>query len=187
MLPPKSPREPDVARDQEVVAKLQQALNTAARCASAETARNYEILSEELQDLRSAVTHSCRSHADCRSLLDNLRAGNSLSAEEMATLRLMIVGDADYYLKYDEEFRRCNDDLHRLLSELKGFEADELDLDGLMHLDVLCQDACKMLTMAGHYLEQRDRVRSFEEATQGPLDQETGRSLATVISGMVSA
>jgi hypothetical protein len=175
-----------MARDQDVAAKLQEALSAAKRCSSAETARNYEILCEELQELRGAATRSSRAHADCLSLLDNLRAGKPLSPDEMATLRLMIVGDAEYYVKYDEEFQRGKADVDRLLGELERLQDSDLDLDTLMHVGVLCEEACKMLAMTGHYLEQRDRVRSFEAATQGVLDLETGRSLANVISEMIA-
>ena len=176
-----------MARDQEIAAKLQQALAAAERCSAAESARNYEVLCEEMQELRSAATRSSRAHADCVSLLDHLRAGEPLSPDEMATLRLMIVGDAEYYLKYDEEFQRCKTEIGRLLNELGDFENGEFDLDALMHIGVLCEETCKMLAMTSHYLAQRDRVRSFEAATSGPLDQATGRSLANIIREMVNA
>jgi hypothetical protein len=103
----------------------------------------------------------------------------------MSTLRLMIVSDADSYLKYDEEFQRWKTELGRLLGELEEFRAKALDIDTLMRLTVLCQEAGPILAMAGHYLEQRDRVRNFDAAT--PLDEETSRGLAKVVSDMVRA
>jgi hypothetical protein len=174
-------------RDDDVAGKLQQALAAAEQCAKSETARDHEILVEVLAELRSAATRACHAHVDCASLIANLHAGKALSQAEMSTLRLMIVGDADSYLKYDEEFQRCKTELGRLLGELEEFRAKALDIDTLMRLNVLCQEAGAILTMAGHYLEQRDRVRNFDTATQRPLDLETSRSLAKVVTDMVRA
>jgi hypothetical protein len=175
-----------MARDPDIAARLEEALAAAARCTDGESARDYEILDEELQGLRSAATHACRTHANCALLIENLRAGQPLSPEEVATLRLLLVGDAEYFVKYDEEFQRCKTDLGRILSELKGFQSDaELDLDKLMHLSVLCQEAGNLLAMTRHYLEQRDRIRNFEEATSGPIDKATGQSLVNVIREMM--
>jgi hypothetical protein len=37
-----------------------------------------------------------------------------------------------------------------------------------------------------HYLEQRERVRKFEEHTRGPLGPDAGHVLARIIKGMMS-
>lgn len=170
-----------MADNQEVVAKLQQALAVAARCSTAETAANYEILNEELQELATLAKRVSQSHADRAALTSKLRAGEALTADEMATLKLLIVGDADYYLKYDEEFELCKGSLSKILAEIHGLQAGELGVDTLMHLAVLCQEASSMLVPTEHYLEQKDRVRKFETATQGPIDRDTGRFLANII------
>jgi hypothetical protein len=137
-------------RDDDVVGKLQQALAAAEQSAKSEIARDHEILVEVLAELRSAATRACHAHVDCASLIANLHAGKALSTAEMSTLRLMIVGDADSYLKYDEEFQRCKTELRRLFGELEEFRAKALDIDILMRLNVLCQEAGAILTMAGH-------------------------------------
>jgi hypothetical protein len=173
-----------MADNQEVVAKLQQALAVAARCSTAETAANYEILNEELQELAALAKRESQSHADCAALTRKLRAGQALTADEMATLKLMIVGDAEYYLKYDEEFEQCKSSLSKILAKIQGLQANELGVDALMHLAVLCQEACSMLVPTEHYLEQKDRLSKFETATRGSIDRDTGRALANVIDEM---
>jgi hypothetical protein len=170
---------------QQVAAKLQQALAAAARCATAETTTNYEVLAEELQQLETLAQRSCQADADYGSLIKKLRAGDPLTANEMATLRLLIVGDADYYMKYDEEFERCKGELAKILTEIDRLKASDLDADGLMHLSVLCREAGSMLTPTVHYLESKDRVRSFEAASRGPIDRDTGRTLAGIIEEML--
>ena len=175
-----------MADPQEVVAKIENALAAAARCSSDQTSRNYEGLHQELQDLGEMAQRSCEAHADYRTLVGKLRAGTALSPEEMTTLRLLLVGDADYYLKYDEEFDRCKSELAKILAEMERLKQSELGCDGLMHLSVLCQEAASLLPPTQHYLESRERIRKFEESTKSAIDGDTARALATIIEGMVA-
>jgi hypothetical protein len=175
-----------MADPQEVVAKVENALAAAARCSSDQTSRNYEGLHQELQDLGEMAQRSCEAHADYRTLVGKLRAGTALSPEEMTTLRLLLVGDADYYLKYDEEFDRCKSELAKILAEMERLKQSELGCDGLMHLSVLCREAASLVLPTQHYLESRERIRKFEESTKSAIDGDTARALATIIEGMVA-
>jgi hypothetical protein len=170
----------------DVTAKLQQTLAAAARCSAAETAANYEVLAEQLQELEALAKRSCQSAVDCGPLIVKLRAGDPLTAREMTTLKLLMVGDADYYMKYDDEFERRKGDLGKMLAEIERQQAGQLDADALMRLSALCREASGMLMPILHYLASRDRVRSFEEtASQGRIDSETGRTLAGIIEEMM--
>jgi hypothetical protein len=171
---------------QDVVAKVEDALAAAARCATDETIQNYDALAQELQDLGEMAQRSCEAHVDYRTLVRKLRAGDALSSEEMATLRLLIVGDADYYVKYDEEFVRCKTELAKIVAEIAQLKRSELSADALMHLSVLCREADSLLVLAQHYLDSRDRVRRFEESTKGAIDRDSARTLATIVEGMVA-
>jgi hypothetical protein len=177
--------EAQMADHQDVVAKLERALAAANACTTAETTENYEVLAEELQELAQLAQRAVDSDAYSRALVGKLRAGTPLTADETATLRLLIVGDADYYLKYDEEFERCRSDTGRILAEIQRLRTDGVTTDTLMHLSVLCREACSMLAPTQHYFEARDRVRRFEEATKGPIDRDAGRTLAGIIDGMI--
>ena len=55
-----------------------------------------------------------------------------------------------------------------------------------MHLQVLCREASSALAPTMHYLEQKDRVRRFEEHTRNPLDRDTGRILAGIIKNAMT-
>src|SRR5271163_2854514 len=97
--------------NQEVSAQLQETLAAAARCASEETTQNYDNLSQDLADLEKTAKQACVAHTDCRALIAKLRAGTPLAADDLAALRLLMVGDADYYIKYDEELNRCKTEI----------------------------------------------------------------------------
>lgn len=175
-----------MAGNEEITAKIKLALDVAGQCSAAATSEKYEILNDQLQELESLARQFVQSHADYRSLLGKLQKGSPLTADELKTLRLLIVGDADYYLKYDDEFDRWKGELGRIVGEIRRLQSGKLDVDGLMHLRVLCREACSLLNPTGYYLEQKERVGRFEEATRGPIDRDAGRVLADMIKNMAA-
>ncbi len=168
----------------DVVTQIDAMLAAAARCAADETTQNYDALEQQLNDLGELAYITCESQVDYRSLVRKLRAGDALSPEELSTVRLLMVGDADYYVKYDEEFGRCKAEAGKIIGEMERFKSGELGAEGLMHVNTLCREAASLLALTQHYLDARDRVRRFETSTSGPLDRDTARELAHIIEGM---
>lgn len=169
-----------------VVAQIDDMLAAATRCAAAETTQNYDALLQQLQDLGELAHITCEMNVDHAGLARKLRAGETLSSDEMQTVRLLLVGDADYYLKYDEEFDRCRTEVTKIVDEIERFKSGELGVDGLMHVSTLCREASNLLALAQHYLDARERVRRFEATTTSGLDRDMGRTLAGIIEGMFS-
>jgi hypothetical protein len=172
--------------NQEVAVQLQETLAAAERCTSEETGQNYDALAQDLAELEKAAKAACAAHADSRALVAKLRAGTALSAEDLATLRLLMVGDADYYLKYDEEFDRCKTEVAKITAEMRQLQADELTADALMHLSVMSLEARILLELTRHYLEARDRVQRFNTATSVAIDQDSANTLIRIIEGMTA-
>ena len=175
-----------MAVSQEFAAMLSQALDAAARCAANETSDNYAVLGERLGELETLAKQSLQSNVLYQPLVTKLLNGTPLTAEELRTLRSLIVGDADYYLKYDDDFDRSKSELARILDQIRQLQSSDPDVSKLMHVGVLCREAATLLAATGHYLEQKERVRRFEQATRGPIDREAGRALAGIIEGMAA-
>src|SRR5579871_6486392 len=97
---PQPAGDPQMVGAQEVQAELQQALASATRAASEETSQNYDTLSQDLADLEVVAKGACAGHGDSRALISKLRQGTPLSADDLAVLRLLMVGDAEYFVKY---------------------------------------------------------------------------------------
>ena len=98
-----------------------------------------------------------------------------------------MVGDAEYYLKYDDDFDRSESELKKILEEIRKLHSSDLDVDGLMHLRVLCREACSVARPTAFYLEQKERVGKFEEATRDGIDSESAKFLANIIKTMMSS
>jgi hypothetical protein len=125
-------------------------LIAARECSTAETVENYSRLEAQLDDLDSATRRSLRSHVEYQPLVDKVERGTSLTEAELKTLRSLIVGDADQYLKYDDNFERSKTELGRILDQVRELEPHNLDLETLMHLRVLYQEASRALAPTLH-------------------------------------
>ena len=168
----------------EITAKLSETLNTAQKCSTAETVENYSLLGEQLDELASTAGGSLLSHGGYQPLIDKLEKGTPLTEAELKTVRSLIVGDADQYLKYNDDFARMKTELNRILGQVEQLKSQNLDIEALMRLRVLCKEASSVLVPTLHYLEQSDRVRRFEEHTRGPLSKDAGQILARIVKEM---
>lgn len=172
---------------QDVIAQLQEVLTAASRCASEETSLNYDRLSQDLADLETLAKGACAAHTDTRTLMHKLRGNTPLSADDLATLRLLIVGDADYFLKYDEEIARCKADTTKLIGEMEQLQASEPTAATMMHLGALADEARLLLELTRHYFVAKERVRRFESATGGTLDADARQALVAVVQDAAAA
>jgi len=173
-----------VANYSAIAAKLSEALDTAQKCSATETVENYGLLEEQLDELASAAGQSLLSHGGYQPLINKLEKGTQLTEAELKTVRSLIVGDADQYLKYDDDFASMKTELGRILGQIAQLKTQDLDIEALMHLRVLCKEAFSALAPTLHYLEQKDRVRRFEEHTRGPLSKDAGLVLARILKEM---
>ena len=175
-----------MADNAEIAAQMSEALNTAGQCSSAETLENYSHLAAQLQQLNELAAQMLRSQVAHQALLTKLQQGTSLTADELKTLRSLIVGDADEYLKYDDDFEEAKTELAKVIDEIRGLASADTDPAALKHLRVLCREASSALGPVLHYLEQKERVRNFEEHTRGPLSTDAARILAGIVKGMAA-
>ena len=56
----------------------------------------------------------------------------------------------------------------------------------LTHLRVLCREASSALAPTVHYLEQKQRVKNFDNNVHEPLSRDTRRMLASVVQELAS-
>jgi hypothetical protein len=169
---------------QNIAGKISGALDAAAQCASQETARNYDLLGEHLGGIETAVGELLRSHVAYRPLLAKLQQGGQLAPDEFEALRSLVVGDADEYLKYDDDFEQSKKELNRILEQIRQLDSHELDIEALKRLRVLCREASNALTETSRYVQQKERVRNFEDHTRDALTDDVRRMLASMVERM---
>lgn len=174
----------DVPRVQSTIKKT---LELASRCTQAETSDNYGFLEDQVAQLEGQAREAFQSKMDIASLLPKLEKGKPLSPAEVKTLELLIVGEAEYYLKYETEVDHWKGELQRVLGEIAKLQNSELDVDGLMHLRALCREAAEVLPDIVFYLDAKERASKFQAATQGTIDPQGYHFLADIVRQMMSS
>jgi hypothetical protein len=169
----------------QVSATIQKTLELASRCAGAETSDNYGALGDQVEELEGQAREVFQSRMDFASLLPKLKAGKPLTPADLKTLELLIVGDAESYVKDEPEVEHWKSELQRVLGEIGKLQSDSLDVDGLMRLRALCREARQALADLVFYYDARERATKFQEATRGPVDPEGYRVLTGIVEQML--
>jgi hypothetical protein len=175
-----------VADTEQLTAKLSEALNTAAECARSENAESYRQLAEKLAELETSAGRYLHTHTAYQLIVSKLQQDQPLTAGDFKTLRSLIIGDADDYLQYDDDFGQAKGELGRIIGEIRKLQSAEPSPETLMRLRVLCREAASALAPTVHYLEQRERVKNFEEHVRQPLSSDARRMLVQVIHDLAS-
>lgn len=175
------------AKDEQVRASIQKALDLAERCSASESSDNYEFLEEQVDEVEAQARAAFQAKLDFKSLLSKLTAGGPLAPADLKTLELLIVGDAEYYLKYESELGEWKAQLKRVLDELATLQAAVLDVDSLMRARALCREAHEVLADLVFYFDAKERAAKFQAATQGQIDAEGYRFLAQIVREMLAS
>ncbi len=170
---------------QQIKAGIQNALDLASRCRSAETSENYEFLEEQLDQVEAQARQALPLMLDLEALLEKLDARQSLTPSDLKTLELLIVGDAESYLKYESELAEWKAQLARVLDQIGRLGKSDLDLDGIMQLRALCREAHESLSDLIFYFDAQERTAKFKASTAGPIDAEGYLFLARIVRDML--
>jgi hypothetical protein len=161
-------------------ATIQKTIELASRCAQAETSDNYGALADQVEELESQAREAVQSHIDFASLLPKLKAGKPLTPADLQALELLIVGDAESFLKYETEFDHWK-------SEISKLQSSDQEVDGLMHLRALCDEVRRVLPSVVYYLDKKERTKKFQEATREQIDPEGYRVLTEIVEQMLQS
>jgi hypothetical protein len=117
-----------------------------------------------------------------------LDRGEALNPDERNAIELLFTGEADYYLKTENNFADWISELQRLVGELgRTREAGVDSLAELMHVQALCRDAMHVLPEVLYFLREKERVQLFQESLRGEISPESGRMLARMIRDMMAS
>lgn len=176
-----------MSQQEQLQAEVKKTQELAARCSTSETSDNYEFLEVQVDELEAQAQQAFRSKVDFDSLLSKLSGRRPLTPGDIKTLELLIVGDAEYYVKYESELDDWRAQLKRVLEQIANLANATLDVDGLMHLRALCREAHEVLADLVFYFDAKERAAKFHAATQGPIDNEGYRFLANIVREMMGS
>ena len=173
---------------QEVSTQINQTTRLGQQAMTNSSSQAYRNLSGAIQKLEAAAREAFQAKLQnrYRPILQKLEDGQPLSGDELKTVKLLIVGEANYYLEHENDLSNWQQELQRLLAEVEKLCQGNLeDIETLMQVRALCQEAMRAVPDLVYYYEQEERVRRFEQATKTTIDPQSGQVLAEVIREMM--
>ena len=123
--------------------RIDETLEVANRCFDAESVSDYEELDRQIRQLEAMAREAFQGklEAEYLSLVEKLESGTPLTGAEQEALELLMVGEAQQYLKHENDFENWKNELKRLAGEMKKVQATGLQsIDDVMHVQALCRD-----------------------------------------------
>jgi hypothetical protein len=171
----------------DIKAAIDKVLQLASNCEKNETSENYELMEDQIGELEAQSREAFQAKIDFASLLPKLEKAKPLTPTDLKALELLLVGDAESYLKYETELDEWRQECRRILAEIASLRSSNLDIDGLLHLRALCREAQRVLPDLFFYYEQKERAAHFDAAIKGTIDQDGYRVLAMIVKNMLES
>jgi hypothetical protein len=135
----------------------------------------YSKLSTIFEELGAYLREYVQGRTDdeIKTVLRKLRDGNQLSDTDLEIVRLWIVDDAAQYMKLENNFGDWQEELKRVISEITEYKKAEANVKNASELRGLFRDGARVLADIFFYLQQKDRVMKFEQASKqlGPQER----------------
>jgi hypothetical protein len=143
---------------------------------------SFERLTPTLRDLSNGLRESYQAAfvGPVTTLITKLRSGVTPTKEELALAEAFMVGDAEAYVRVENDFQGWLAELGRLVKVLATLGAN---LDPPRLLDALgeVEDARRVLGDICNYLEEKDRVARFRNTIAQGLDAGHAKLLAELL------
>jgi hypothetical protein len=171
-----------------LVGRLQQITSVAEKSLASQNVSDYEELERHIDGLTSLTREAL--HTNFRDVYEviasKLATNQTLSEQELHALRMLIVGEAEYYVRYENNFTDWTNELQRLTEEMARLQTKSTyTVDDILHIQALVHDAARVTADIIFYLRERDRLQRFEMSVKDGIDDETGKLLAGMVREMM--
>jgi hypothetical protein len=102
---------------------------------------------------------------DINVIIGKLDSNKPLTAQELDLLKLWIVGDAESYVKMENNLNDWFVEIKRIISEIEKFENLEFTLENVSTLRAILEDGNRVIYDIAFFLERKERMTKFKEAT----------------------
>jgi len=162
---------------------LDHALALIKRARELGDASTYGDLENKLDELRSDLRESIQgiTRGEMWRIIQKLRGKGPITDEELALIRLWIVGDADAYVKEEHNFGEWIEELDRLTIEIRNLRIGPVEVDRLEQLRALLMSAREVTRSIAVFLNDRERVENFDKSTHKNLARDARQTLANIL------
>jgi len=148
------------------------------------TSESYGYVATELVKSKDGVRQAIeQATAEAvAAIIGKLENNQPLTEAEKQTVKLWVVGDAEGYVKMENNFQDWLKEYRRLLDIIAAWEVKNGSVQELVEVHGVLEDTIKVADAVSHYLEDRERVARFESAMTNMNDE--GRNF---IAGMLKS
>jgi hypothetical protein len=148
----------------------------------------FNALSGALASLKSELREQIQAAtaAPVAQLIQTLRADGPIAPADLELIRLWIVGDAEYYVKMEDDFPAWIAELERLLGVLQSLGQEAVTPTTMAKMGATVQDALRVSSDIVVYRQQEERVHSFQRAT-AQMTRDDRRYLADILAHKLSS
>jgi hypothetical protein len=119
--------------------------------------------------------------AEMKVIIDKLQSVSPVSTEEVELIKSWIVGDAEGYLKMENNFQEWLSEYDRLEQSLAGYEKKDCSTDELLELHGILEDATRISYDIANYLENHERIKKIDAVLADGLDEDERDALVKVL------
>ncbi len=119
-------------------------------------------------------------------IIGKLENNQPLTEAEKQTVKLWVVGDAEGYVKMENNFQDWLQEYRRLLDVIADWEGKTGSVQELVEVHGVLEDAIKVADAVAHYLEDRERVIRCEAALNN-LNAEDNKFIAGMLKSMLDS
>jgi DNA polymerase I-like protein with 3'-5' exonuclease and polymerase domains len=119
-------------------------------------------------------------------IIGKLENNQPLNDAEKQTVKLWVVGDAEGYVKMENNFQDWLQEYRRLLDVIADWEGKTGSVQELVEVHGVLEDAIKVADAVAHFLEDRERVDRCEAALSN-LNAEDNKFIAGMLKSMLDS
>jgi hypothetical protein len=121
-----------------------------------------------------------------RAIIPKLEKNQPLTAAEQEIVKLWVVGDAEGYVKMENNFQDWRKEYQRLMDTIADWEGRSGSVQELVEVHGVLEDAIKVADAVAHYLDDQERVARCDNALNS-LNAEDNQFIAGVLKSMLAS
>jgi hypothetical protein len=143
----------------------------------------YSKFSLNLADAQSAVREYIQeiTKDQINAVIGKLKGNQKLSKAEIDYIRLWLVSDAEDYIKHENDLENWKAESKRVMDQINAFQKPNPTFEEASKLRALLVDLTRTTSDINFYLQQKERVEKFNEATH-ELDSEECELLINLLT-----
>jgi hypothetical protein len=152
------------------------------------TSESYGYVATQLVQSKNSIRQAIeQATADMvAAIIGKLENKQPLTEAEKQTVKLWVVGDAEGYVKMENNLQDWLEEYRRLLDVIAAWEGRTGSVQELVEVHGVLEDAIKVADDVAHYLEDRERLARFENAMR-TLNAEDNKFIAGMLKSMLES